>query len=332
MSTPADVSVVIPARNVAPWIGEAIASVAAQTHPAAAMEVILVDDASTDDTVNVARQALRASGIRHVIARNDRPAGPGGARNRGWRRAKSAWIQFLDGDDYLAPEKIAIQAAVAGRSPGSVAVVTSPWGRVRLADRQWRADAFVCDPTIGADALADLIAPEKFVAVHSYLARREWLEATGGFNETYRLVEDVEFLLRVAAAGGGFVRVPYGAPLAWYRQRPGSVSGEDERAFVEACVRNARFVEDQSGADQLSPARADAISRVYFQAARFFRAVDRVRFDELVAGIYRVSPNFVPSGPATLRRLARIVGYPRAEGLALKYRRLKGFGRLSPRA
>src|SRR5262249_32624732 len=159
--------------------------------------------------------------------------------------------------------------------PG-VAIGYSPWGRLWPEGRGWRQDSVICDPSIGTEVLADLLVSQNFIAVHSYLVRRRWLERVDGFDESLRLVEDVDLQLRIAIAGGEFVRVPHGSALAWYRQRSGSASRSDDGGFVEACVRNASLVETtlrQRGG--LSPHAADVVTGAYFRGARYFFPVDR---------------------------------------------------------
>ena len=97
------VSVIIPARNAACWIEEAICSVATQT--LAACEVIVIDNASTDDTCTVVNR-MQATVPGLILVRNDRDLGPGASRNIGIGRAKGDWIAFLDADDWFAPTRL----------------------------------------------------------------------------------------------------------------------------------------------------------------------------------------------------------------------------------
>src|SRR5947208_3206068 len=107
------VSVVVPALNVAEWIGLSLSSVVAQTYPKEQLEIIVVDDGSTDQTMREAQRVLAKSGIAHDVLNNPRRRGPAAARNRGWHRATGSWIQFLDADDLLDPNKIELQAREA---------------------------------------------------------------------------------------------------------------------------------------------------------------------------------------------------------------------------
>lgn len=97
---PPVVSVVIPAKNAAAYIGETIASALAQTEVS---EVIVVDDGSTDDTVAIV-QAIRDP--RLCLIMND-AGGVSAARNRGARGARGDWLIFLDADDRLRTNAVA---------------------------------------------------------------------------------------------------------------------------------------------------------------------------------------------------------------------------------
>src|SRR5262245_32246666 len=100
------VSIVIPAYNAAEWIAESIESVLQQTYQD--LEVILVDDGSTDCTVEIAEQILRSGRFPYQILHQENK-GPSAARNRGWRAARGTWVQFLDADDLIHRRKIEIQ-------------------------------------------------------------------------------------------------------------------------------------------------------------------------------------------------------------------------------
>jgi len=319
------VSVVMPAHNAAPWIGETLQSVLRQSHPAAALEIIVVDDGSTDGTAGLAARTLATSSIAHVVVEAGGRGGPSPARNLGWQRARGEWIQFLDADDLLEPDKIAVQSAALGQLRPDVAMVFSPWRRlVQARGGAWIPASVSIDPRLGDDPMQDLLGAENFIATGSQLFRRTWLERVSGFNEAHRLVEDVDLMLRLVHAGARFERVPSERPLFWYRQRPASLSRESRRAFVTGCVRNLKTAERWwQDSNALTDRRRAFLVEAYFNRARFFAEHDVVAFRALVDHILELSPAFVPSGPLLLRYLTRLVGYDRAEGLAVRYRQLR---------
>src|SRR5690349_5838732 len=99
------ISVVIPSYNAAAFVADGVESVFAQSY--APIEVIVVDDGSTDETA--AALAPYLDRIRYVRQDN---AGPARARNRGLQEARGQWIAFLDADDRWQPEKLARSCAV----------------------------------------------------------------------------------------------------------------------------------------------------------------------------------------------------------------------------
>ena len=101
------VSVVIPAYNAQSTIARALQSVANQTFQVT--EVIVVDDASTDSTVETVAESSKSSAIAIRLLLSNQNAGPGSARNRGWDSSNCDYIAFLDADDVWHPRKIEIQ-------------------------------------------------------------------------------------------------------------------------------------------------------------------------------------------------------------------------------
>ena len=106
MSQPS-VSVVIPAYNAQSTIARALQSVADQTFQVT--EVIVIDDASTDNTIEKVVEYSKNSKITIQLLHSDRNTGPGSARNRGWDNSKGEFIAFLDADDVWHPRKLEIQ-------------------------------------------------------------------------------------------------------------------------------------------------------------------------------------------------------------------------------
>lgn len=110
------VSVIVPTFNSAATIERALTSVAAQTYRPA--EVLVIDDASSDDTVAVATElAARLGSPRIRIIRHEQNRGPAAARNAGWDEAKFSYVAFLDADDTWHPRKLEIQYGWMAQHP-----------------------------------------------------------------------------------------------------------------------------------------------------------------------------------------------------------------------
>ncbi|SRR6266550_51023 len=207
------VSVVIPAHNAAPWLGDTLRSVLAQTYRD--FEVIVVNDGSTDQTGKVI-----ASFRRNVRCVEQSNHGLPAARNTGIRNASGDWIALLDADDLWLPEKLARQMSL-----------------VNEHGLKWvYCDAYMFDDATGITTSTfsagrrlpdgDVLRPlflRNFIGTPTTVIRRDVFDDVGMLDET--LVpcgEDWDLWLRIAA------RYPVGVvrlPLARYRVRRGSMSG-----------------------------------------------------------------------------------------------------------
>lgn len=120
----APVTVVIPCYRCAATVGDAVASVAAQTLPP--RQVVLVDDASGDDTASMlhALAAMYPPGWIEVVELPQNQ-GPSRARNAGWERAREEYVAFLDSDDSWATTKIELQMRALRADPG-IALIAHP--------------------------------------------------------------------------------------------------------------------------------------------------------------------------------------------------------------
>lgn len=325
------VSIVIPIYNAAPWIDSTLASVRELQYEPALLELIVVDDGSTDDGPRLVAAAL-ADWPWQAELLTVANGGPSRARNLGWRRATGEWVQFLDADDLLTSTKLAVQLGAAPVAPPELAVRYSDWQR-RPAD-QPELDVSLRRPQVDADPQTALmqVGGENFIQVGAALFRRGWLERVGGFDEGRWLIEDVDLMLRIAFAGGSFQRVPSARPLFTQRQTAGSLSQRDERAFFVGCLHNTRTAEHSwRAAGALTAERRHLLADNYCFSARYFAAADPAEFARLAAAIEQLVPGYLPPGPPLLRTLARLIGYRRAEPLTVLYRRTKRAANLGSR-
>ena len=135
---PETVAVVIPTFNSSVTIERALESVVGQT--CLPTEVIVIDNASADDTVARVRTfASKYPRITWVIEVSPTNIGPGAARNRGWNLAKSDLIAFLDSDDSWHPEKLRLQGEIVRMFPESVlfAIGTSFSAQMKWPHEMW---------------------------------------------------------------------------------------------------------------------------------------------------------------------------------------------------
>lgn len=307
------VSVVIPCFNASAWIREALKSVFEQEIPD--LELIVVDDGSTDGSFNIVQKEFPSV---HLV-RVDH-SGPSHARNVGTKASVGKFIQYLDADDMLGPDKLKIQLQALGQSGADIAY--GDWQKlIHQADHSCEKGEIVRhlleEPSESA-LLADFWCPPSV-----YLFRREVVEKSGGWDPERKLIEDVWFMLRCAQDTERFVYCP--GIMAYYRIHPGSASTRDPEAFVLACLKNALGIEDlwekQGG---INEDRRKALLKAYGYVARASFAKDLPTFETAYSALNKLKPGYVPEYPRHLAAASKILGYKNAERLAFWYRKMRG--------
>lgn len=181
------VSVIIPAFNRRQMLGRAVDSVQAQTRPAD--EIIVVDDGSSDGTVDFLRQHYP-----NVQCLQQQNRGVSAARNAGIAAARGDWIALLDSDDAWLPEKLERQLAVARRQPqASLVHCDEIWIRNGVRVNPMRKHA-----KSGGDIFLNCL-PLCAISPSAALLRKQRLEALGGFDESLPACEDYDLWLRLCS-------------------------------------------------------------------------------------------------------------------------------------
>jgi GT2 family glycosyltransferase len=225
-STPPVVSVVMPAFNAARYVDHAIDSVRGQT--VGSLELLVVDDGSTDDTTGVVER--HAAVDRRIRVFRQTNSGPGPARNVAFRAARGRFLAFLDSDDAWAPTFLEKQLSLLERRRDVDVVFGNAWNRGGPLDgRPARPTA----PDERRLHLADILADDTLHFIMS-VCRREVVETVGGFDPAFLTNEEYEMWLRAGLAGFAFARNP--EPLGWYTCRPDSLSSSDTR-MLEGALR-----------------------------------------------------------------------------------------------
>lgn len=202
------VSVVIPAHNAADYLAECLASVRTQA-AGASLEILVVDDGSTDDTSKVA-----ASHADVVLVRLATNRGPSMARNAGIEASSGQFVAFLDADDLWPSGSLAARLEILQRRPEAGLVfgdcrqfdacgprVETEFEVHALGTNAWGSTDIV------PQAYWGLLA-QNFITTGSVLVPRSVLDEVGGFCEDLRLVEDLDLWLRIAQR----------RPIAWCGQ------------------------------------------------------------------------------------------------------------------
>lgn len=197
------VTVVIPTYNLASLLPEAIASVRAQQWPN--LEIIVVDDGSTDDTESVLGGLARDGDLLLLQQEN---AGAAAARNLGIAEARGEWIAFLDADDFWLPGKLTTQFEALEKRPNAAFSYTD----VTLRLSSGEENDLQCG-TAGRPLLTQLLGGNLF-ATPTVVVRRDCLHEVGLFDARLRTGEDWDMWLRLAAR---FEHVRVARPLTVIR-------------------------------------------------------------------------------------------------------------------
>jgi GT2 family glycosyltransferase len=206
------VSILIPAFNVERWIGATLSSALGQTWRP--IEVIVVDDGSRDGTA-AAALAFEDRGVRVIRQPH---GGAAAARNQAFRASRGEYIQYLDADDLLAPDKIERQLAVALAQGGARTLLSSAWGRFfyRTSRARFRPTALWADLS-PAECMLRKMEQNVFMQTGAWLMPRALAEAAGQWNTRLLTDDDGEYFARVLAQSRNVLFVP--EARMYYRTR-----------------------------------------------------------------------------------------------------------------
>jgi glycosyltransferase involved in cell wall biosynthesis len=219
------VSILIPAYNAQEWIADTLRSAIAQTWER--KEIILVDDGSTDQTHAIARQ-FEKQGVRVVRQENQ---GASAARNKAFSLSQGDYIQWLDADDLLAPDKVAMQMELVKGGVGKRTLLSSAWAHFmyRPHRAQFIPTALWCDLT-PVEWLLRKMGQNIYMQTATWLVSRDVTEAVGPWDTRLLGDDDGEYFCRVLLASDGVRFVP--DARVYYRS-----FGFDSLSYVGASVQ-----------------------------------------------------------------------------------------------
>lgn len=206
----AQVSVIIPAYNAESTISETLQSVLAQDYPAEYVEIIVIDDGSTDHTNSVIEEF--GDKVIHIKQKN---AGVAAARNNAAKLARGKWLAFVDADDTWPNNKLSLQMNSIGdclwSHTDSYYFGYKQTGQIKRSDYTKQYDGNVFDKLI----------LDNFITTSTVVVDREIFLKVGGFDESMKALEDWKLWLELSL----LTPLHYcGSPLARYRVTPGSTS------------------------------------------------------------------------------------------------------------
>lgn len=240
-------SIVTAAYNSQATLGDTVVSVLAQT--LGDFEHLIVDDGSTDGTLELARSFAEADPRIRVLTRPN--GGTGAARNTGLEAARGDWLVLLDADDMMLPCYLERQARFIGENPGfdiysCNGIYLMPGGS-RLTI--WRGPAYA---RVRRYTLEDILRRNRIFIMAT--VRAESVRAVGGFG-SMRRAEDIDLWLRMLASGARHVYNP--AKLGEYRIVSGS-SSTDEVGIAESVLASVSGLHDREDLDDRRRAAVEA--------------------------------------------------------------------------
>jgi glycosyltransferase involved in cell wall biosynthesis len=291
------VSIIVPCYNAAPWLEAAIASARAQTWRR--LEIIVVDDGSTDGSGELAER-LEGADMQVIRQKN---AGQCAAFNSGLRRAQGDFIEYLDADDLLSPEKIAVQLCRLRDLPPRW-IASGAWARFSKDT----AEAVFAPEDVWRDfsPVDWLIASwEGGGMMHgaAWLIPRAVADTAGPWNEQLTLINDLDYFTRLLLASDGIAFCP--SARTFYRSNvAGSLSGRTSRKAWESAFLATRLSSDLLLSREDSPRTRHACA---------------VNYQRLVHSAYPSVPDLVA---AAEKRIGELGGCELAPGGGAVFQRL----------
>lgn len=236
-----DVSVVIPSYNRCQTIERAIRSVYFQTiRP---LEVIVVDDASTDDTVHVVEGLERVFDNLRLFIQNEHE-GAQEARNVGIQNARGHWIAFLDSDDEWLPDKLETQLEEIKKNPGCRAIFCDGYTAFGNALRYRRCG----NVSKRSYCLKDILSAE--VLFQSMIVRKDVLMKIGYLDNNVPAYQEVDTKIRISNEAD-FVYIP--KPVFKYHMHSGETISKNRKRNADGyryvILKNAKLISSHSDVD-----------------------------------------------------------------------------------
>ncbi|WP_047551012.1 glycosyltransferase family 2 protein [Psychroserpens sp. Hel_I_66] len=226
------VSIVIPSYNAIAYIPDTLNSVFQQSY--SNIEVIVIDDGSTDGTLDYLKTITHPN----FSFKKNRGKGACAARNYGFELSLGKYIQFLDADDLLSPDKIENQVQDLEQNPEYIAVCSTVHFYEKPEHGEIKDSHFLYNTNNPKQFLLKLFGGDGLnhgmVGQHAYLSPRFFIEKAGGWNEKLFKDQDGEFFTRVIKASKGICHTP--DVFAYYRKhvRGNNIANQKERKHVES--------------------------------------------------------------------------------------------------
>ena len=306
------VSIIIPAYNAAATIAAAIHSALNQADISYKLEIVIVNDGSTDDTA-----AALAKFKEQCLIITTTNQGVSAARSAGLQRATGNYIQYLDSDDLLMPGKIKQQLEVLIKEQADIAY--GDWEKFTEASGKKMITETVTGQIKGD--LAIVIFTDFWCPPAALLYSRKITNKLQWSN-TLPVIQDARYMLDAVLAGAKIVYTP-GVQAQYRTNQDSSLSQRSSLVFLKDCFTNASEVYEMWKNDITgNPTKKEALIKVLRGCITGFSLVDKSLFTQAIDLLYKIDSDYIPDNPGLHQTLSKYVGFRNAEKIAAIKRRL----------
>ena len=297
------VSVIIPCYNCDRWISEAINSTLAQTYPN--IEIIVVDDGSTDSSLEIIKSY--SDRVNWITGSNQ---GGNVARNRGFKLSKGKYIQWLDADDYLLPDKIENQVQFLEHN--NYDVVYGDWRhQYHQKDGSYSLGAI---KTSGEQLdILEALLSGWWASPAAYLVKSSKVAEINGWDEQLEAGQDRDFWLRAAIAQSKFAYQP-GCHTIYRRYGNVTVSTKNYRRWCdshgEILHKSWQLLKTNNN---LQNKYQKALAKSHFELARRYFDLDRKLYQNHIQKVRELDSTFQPKENLFYNFLAKYFGFTLAD-------------------
>lgn len=300
------VSIIIPAYNCESYIEETLESAYRQTYDSDKLQVIAINDGSTDSTLSILKELADKYSL---IIKSTPNRGASAARELGRQLAIGKYIQYLDSDDLLMPQKIEKQVKLLEATDGDLAYgayerfkisPTKEYCRleVKLPKRQYK--------DLEVDTFKSFWFPPA-----ALLYSKRLTDKIGPWPINLPIIQDARYLQEASILKGKFVFTE--GIMAKYRVTENSLSNrEGVFKFYKDVFQNGLEIHQKWKSD-LTEEKRNAVLGCFTNCARVFVEHDIKLFESCVEQLHQIQPDFIPKGSKIMSYVSRIFGYRRAE-------------------
>lgn len=304
------VSIVIPVYNKVSFIRETLEAALSQTYQE--IEIVLIDDGSTDGSYIVLKEYYERNPDKIVLVGQENQ-GVSAANNKALEIARGEYIQFLDADDLLSPNKIEKQVNLLG-DKGTFAMASCEWLTfVNNPEnhQKWRLNIFK-DYSNPMEMLFDLYNNGEMMQPGVYLCSKELIEKAGTWNEKLTINQDGEFFMRVLLQAEQILFEP--ESKVYYR-KPGQMNVSQQKSYSasKSLLESYRCYESEFLKKENSQKVREALAKNYlrFIYVTYPKYPDLIRDAEKEFDKFKFS-NRVRIGGPKFQMMTKLLGFKNA--------------------